>query len=433
MSGAERPSSVTRKALLRRMLPGAAVALAAPVVHAQSPVEIVFYHWQTGPAGRSLRGLLDEFQAANPGITVRDVFRQSDQITADVQSVAAARRPLDLAQVLGRNAHFIMANLPVVPLNEDPAVNAWLDRFAPNFLGLADAGGLVYGMPHSFGTPMTYVNLDLLEQAGVDPAALSPTWEQVTAAAIAVRERTGRAGIAHIQTANRDYGVMTLVMNNGGEYLSPDGRRALFNSAEGIEALQLWGDLVARHRVHPVANDQQLTAAFRAGQIAIHVNTSAGLRPTIAAAEGRFRIGILRCPLFGAKPRRVPASGAVLMMFAPDGPRRAATLRLIEYVSRRDIANRWARETGYMPLSRDPLEDPAMARYAREFPLVQPTIAQMTETVQTAVWAPNGAIEAQTEVSNLISALWAGRGTAAELAPATVQRMNAILARLNPA
>jgi hypothetical protein len=57
----------------------------------------------------------------------------------------------------------------------------------------------------------------------------------------------------------------------------------------------------------------------------------------------------------------------------------------------------------------------------------------MPDTVSTDVWAPNGAVEAQTEVSNLVSALWAGRGTAAELVPATVARMDAILSRLNPA
>jgi len=106
---------------------------------------------------------------------------------------------------------------------------------------------------------------------------------------------------------------------------------------------------------------------------------------------------------------------------------------MFEYLSRREVANLWSRETGYMPLSRDPLADPAMAQYVEQFPLVRSSIEQMPDTVGTAVWAPNGAIEAQIEVSNLVSALWAGRGPAAELVPPAVQRVNAILARLNPA
>ena len=192
---------ITRAALLRRALPASLGAglLPAPAVRAQAPIEITYYHWQTGVAGRSLRGLLDAFQAENPGILVRDIFKQSDQITAEIQSVVAARRPLDVAQVLGRNVLFIKANLPVVPLDEDRAAGEWLGRFAPNFLGLGDRGGRPYAMPHSFGTPVAYLNLDLLAQAGIStPPA---TWADATAAALAVRERTGRAGIAHIQTA----------------------------------------------------------------------------------------------------------------------------------------------------------------------------------------------------------------------------------------
>jgi hypothetical protein len=288
---------ITRAALLRRALPASLGAglLPAPAVRAQAPIEITYYHWQTGVAGRSLRGLLDAFQAENPGILVRDIFKQSDQITAEIQSVVAARRPLDVAQVLGRNVLFIKANLPVVPLDEDRAAGEWLGRFAPNFLGLGDRGGRPYAMPHSFGTPVAYLNLDLLAQAGIStPPA---TWADATAAALAVRERTGRAGIAHIQTGNRDYGVMTLVLANGGRYLSPDGRRALFNSPEGIAALQLWGDLVARHRVHPVANDQQLTAAFRDTRVGEPITVEGyfrradGRRTPVSLRIGAFLFG----------------------------------------------------------------------------------------------------------------------------------------------
>jgi hypothetical protein len=74
-----------------------------------------------------------------------------------------------------------------------------------------------------------------------------------------------------------------------------------------------------------------------------------------------------------------------------------------------------------------------MAQYLRDFPLVRHSIEQMADTVETARWAPNGAIESQIEVSNLVSALWAGRGPAAELVPPAIERINGILARLNPA
>jgi len=424
-----RTASIARRTLLGT---GAAL-LAAPALRAQTAVELVVYHYQTGGAARVFRQILDRFQAETPGITVRDIFKQSEQITAEVQAAIAARRPVDAAQVIGKNILFFTTNLPAAPINGDRAANEWLARYLPHFLDLGRVGDDVFALPHSYGTPQIYMNLDLFQQAGLDTDRAPATWDEVIAAAIRIRERTNRAGVAHLHAANKDYGTMLWVMNNGAEYLSKDGMRALFDDARGIEALQTWADLAVRHRVMPIATDQQWTAAFRAGQMGMYMTSSAGLRASVQAAEGRYRLGVAKYPTFGDRPRRVPASGAAMMMFAPAGARRVATVRMFEYLSRREIANLWSRETGYMPLSRDPLADPAMAQYVEQFPLVRSSIEQMPDTVGTAVWAPNGAIEAQIEVSNLVSALWAGRGPAAELVPPAVQRVNAILARLNPA
>jgi multiple sugar transport system substrate-binding protein len=416
----------------RSLLAGTASAVAcAGNAGAQQRTVITFMHYQTGGSGKVLRALLDEFQAANGDIEVRDIFRQSEQITAELQAAIAARRPIDVSQVIGKNIIFHLNNLPAVRINADPSAELWLGRYLPTFLDIGRVDRGIFAIPHSYGTPLLYINRDLFRQAGLDPAFNPTTWDEVTEAARQIVQRTGKGGVAQLHAANKDYGTMLMVTNAGATYLSRDGMRALFDSPEGIAALQLWQDLAVRHRVMPVATDQQWTAAFQAGQLAMYITSSAGLRSFVAAAEGRFELGVTNYPRFGDRPRRTPNSGAAIMVFAPEGPRRAASLRLLEYFSRREVANRWSRETGYMPLSVDPLADPEMARYAREFPLVRPSIDQMVETVDTDRWPAFGAIEAQTEIANMIDALWAGRGTAAELAPRTVARVNEILARAN--
>ncbi len=410
---------------------GAAAIGSATAARAQQRIAITFMHYQTGTPGKILRALLDAFQAENPDVEVRDVFRQSEQITAELQAAIAARRPVDVSQVIGKNIIFHLNNLPAVQINADPAADAWLARYLPTFLDIGRVGTRIYAIPHSYGTPLVYINRDLFRQAGLDPERSPRTWDDVVEAAKQIVQRTGKGGVAQLHAANKDYGTMLMVTNAGATYLARDGMRALFDSPEGIAALQLWQDLAVRHRVMPIANDQQWTAAFQAGQLGMYITSSAALRSFVAAAEGRFELGVANYPRFGERPRRTPNSGAAVMVFAPEGPRRTASLRLLEFLSRREIANRWSRETGYMPLSVDPLADPEMARYAREFPLVQPSIAQMAETVDTDRWPAFGAIEAQTEIANMIDALWAGKGTAADLAPRTVARVNEILARAN--
>jgi ABC-type glycerol-3-phosphate transport system substrate-binding protein len=52
----------------------------------------------------------------------------------------------------------------------------------------ATIDGKAYGLPETTGANALYINLDRIEQAGLDPAALPTTWEELVAAAQAVSE-----------------------------------------------------------------------------------------------------------------------------------------------------------------------------------------------------------------------------------------------------
>lgn len=103
-------------------------------------------------------------------------------------------------------------------------------------------------------------------------------------------------------------------------------------------------------------------------------------------------------------------------------------MALLRFISQKEVANRWSRESGYMPLIQDPLSDPAMAAYVADFPYVRPVIAQMAETIPTNVWPAKGTLEAQTEIRAMLDELWAGKRPAAEIVPEVVARVNAALA-----
>jgi ABC-type glycerol-3-phosphate transport system substrate-binding protein len=356
---------------------------------------------------------------------IKDIFSQSEQITADVQTALAARRPIDIATVIGKNIVHFISNTPAVALDEDPATATFLGNYLPSFLDIGRANGKVYAVPHAYGTPMLYYNKDLFRKAGLNPDAPPQTWDQLIEAAVTLQQKTGIAGLAHLHASMKDYGTMLFVMNAGSPYLNGNGTCALFDTPRGIAALQIWQDIAVKHKVMPVANDRQWTAAFMGGQLGMYITSSAGLEPTYQGTKGKFELGVGGYPRFAeGEPRRLPNSGAALMLYAPAGERRAASLKLLAYLAEPTVSNRWSRESGYMPLAKEPLADPEMAAYVAEFPLVKPVIAQMAETVPTAVWGEKGALEAQTIVSNLIDALWAGKGPANELVPPAVARMN---------
>ncbi|MEC9345969.1 MAG: ABC transporter substrate-binding protein [Pseudomonadota bacterium] len=401
-----------------------ALALSVSAMAAQA-VEITFYHYQQASLP-ALCAILDDFQAANPDITVKDVFKPSKTITADVQAALAAGRDVDVATVIGKNIIFFLNNTPAVPLNSD-GDSAWLDGYLPNLLDLGRVGEKIFAIPHAYGTPMIYYNKDIFREAGLDPETPPKTWDEVVAVARQIKARTGKAAVAHLQASMGDYGTMVMVTNAGSTYLTKDGTQAKFDDANGIAVLQMWQDL-AKDGLMPVAEDTQWTSAFMAGQMGIYITSSAALRTFADKTKGKFELGVGNYPLWKDQPRRVNNSGAALMLYAPEGERRVAALKLLKYLSRQEVSNRWSRETGYMPVIANPEADPAMKAYIESFPLVRPTIDQMAETVPTATWPAQGTLEAQTTVRAMLDELWAGNRPASEIVPEAVARINGFLA-----
>lgn len=402
-------------------------AVLAPAHSAQAETEITFYHYQTGNFD-ALRAIFDEFEAANPGIKVNDVFSQSQQITAEVQAALAANRPVDIATVIGKNIVFFLNNTDAVDMVEaSKGDTAWLDGYLPNFLDLGRAGDAIYAIPHAYGTPMVYYNKDILAKAGLDPETAPATWDQFLQMGKTISEETGMAGGAHLHASMGDYGTMVMVTNAGATYLNADGTRAEFDSPEGIAALQNWQDM-ASSGMMPIATDKDWSAAFMAGQMGMYITSSAALRGVVAAAKDKFELGVGNYPLFGDKPRRVSNSGGALMLYAPEGERRDAAMALLRFISQKRIANRWSRESGYMPVISDPLTDPDMKAYVDSFPFVVPVIDQMAETVPTNVWPAKGTLEAQTVIRAMLDDLWAGKRPASEIVPEAVAKVNDALA-----
>jgi len=189
--------------------------LLAAGVPATADTVITFYHYQAGSSYQAFRKILNGFEAEHPGIKVKDVFSQSEQITTDVQTALAARRPVDLATVIGKNVVYFLKNTPAVAINENSAKAGFLDNYLENFLDIGRAGEKIFAAPHAYGTPLIYYNKDLFRKAGLDPERPPRSWDEVIAAAKTIQEKTGAKGVSHLLASMKDYGTMLMVMNAG--------------------------------------------------------------------------------------------------------------------------------------------------------------------------------------------------------------------------
>lgn len=405
----------------------ATLAIAAVLVSVPAGAqEVQFWHYQTFGNQTALRQMLDGFEKET-GLKVRDTAKPPADLYAAAMVAAGVGRGPDIMQVFTRNIPALVTQMNGVPLTADPASREWLKNFLPSFLHMGTYNSTIYGVPHATGTPLMYYNKDLFKRAGLDPAKPPRTWAEVIEASRTLQAKTGKAGITVVHDA-LDFGANTMLMSNQAKMLSDDGKRVAFDDARGIEAMQTWQDLVVKHKVHPLGEANSMRSAFEAGEIGIRIDTSATLGRHIRGAKGKFELGVAQFPTWGDRPRSVPNSGSVVVVFAPEGQRRTNAFRLMAYMSRPAVSNEWSSVTGYMPVSADPLADPKMVEFYKQNPEYLPIVNQMKDTVPMVVWPAQHAGEIAIRMKNLVDDIWVNKAPAPDLVRATVDGINRLMA-----
>lgn len=413
---------VTRRSVVAGL---GAATLAAPVVRAQAPVTVTLWHYQTGNR-EALRAELDRFQAANPTIRVTDVLKNNETMATEIQAAALANRAPDIGQVLGRLVVGMIRGAGAQPLDGIPEGDALMRHILPNFLAIGRYRGRVYAVPHSFGTPIIYVNRDLFREAGLDPDRPPATWADMRVMAKQITERTRKIGL-YVAQGGRDVAAQQMMTNTGADMMNAELTRATFSTPETIEAMQLWQDMAQADRSYGLLTERELGALFMGGQIGMTIQSVATFQEAQRNAQGKWDLGTAPYPRWKALPRRVANSGSTMLVFSRDATRRAAAMKVLAYLMTPDTTNRWAVDSGYLPLDPNAGTSAVVRDYLVREPRWRVAVDQMADTIPTARWPGNRVVEIQIVIENMVQTLVQGRGRAADLVPAAERAVTAIL------
>jgi raffinose/stachyose/melibiose transport system substrate-binding protein len=154
----------------------AAPTEAAPTEAAAEPVTVEFYDLHINEPGRSLlQSIIDEFEAANPGVTIEWTNLENEALKTKIATEMQAGNPPDLFQswgggVLAQQVEAGMAR----PIDDDIA--DWKDTMNPGAMSIYQVDGVQYGIPYNFGLVGFWYNKDLFAEAGISEPAT--TWSQ---------------------------------------------------------------------------------------------------------------------------------------------------------------------------------------------------------------------------------------------------------------
>ena len=199
-----------------------------------------------------------------------DQFReQYPDVTLNLSEGSLDRQQLLTAVVSGNPPDLIYTNRDdlstyatrgaIVPLDECVAsMDIDLSQYRETALDQVTVGDQVYGIPEFFNTIVLILNNDALEEAGVTPDDVSTTdWDQLAE----VNQQLTKVEDGQLERIGFDPklpGFFPLwVRANGGQLLSDDGRTAMINSPEAVEALAYTVGLLE------AAGGNQEVSAFR--------------------------------------------------------------------------------------------------------------------------------------------------------------------------
>lgn len=112
-----------------------------------------------------------------------------------------------------------------------------IDNYLPGIYDATKIGDEVLGVPWYTSTSLLFMNKELVEEAGLNPANPPKTMTELREWAVQINEKTGKKGL----TVSPE---MKMFGNEGLPVISEDGKKALVNSPESIEMVTEYKKLI---------------------------------------------------------------------------------------------------------------------------------------------------------------------------------------------
>jgi sn-glycerol 3-phosphate transport system substrate-binding protein len=370
---------MSRRALLAALAAGGLAASAPALAGVPTEIELFFPVPVDGQLARDMTTMIKEFSNTHPGINATAVFTGSYDETL-IKTRAAMKAGKPPAAVI-MSANFILdlkienelTNLDALIKADGSSTDKFMSQFFPALHANAAIDRSVFAVPFHNSTPLLYVNVEHFNEAGLDTDRLPQTWDTLTAAALKLTKREGdkvtRWGI--MIPSNYDYlGWMmsALTMSNGGRYYNEEfGGEVYYDTPTMLGALTFWNDLVAKHKVHPAAEQKgpAVSTPFLSGNASMILLSTGSLTHVRSHAKFPYKVAFVPRNVRNA----VPIGGASLIIPAGvEGERLNSAWTLIKWMTSPEKNGWWSRATGYFAPNMAAYETPEMKEFLAKNP-----------------------------------------------------------------
>jgi len=242
----------------------------------EGPIELTFWSLFTGGDGEFFDAMIDEFNASQNEIFMKNDMVKFDNYYTKLTTALAAKTAPDVVVVHQANL------LNYVPSGSLLALDAYIDKETLNDYQEAPIQGSrfegkLYSLPFDVHPIVMYYNKDLLQKAGITNIPQSA--QELIDAAIKVKQATGKWGFAIDNTTGtyKAYTLtrlfMSMIAQQGGSLLEEKTNAPRFNNTMGEKSLLWLQQLVHTYKVNPTELDYDAAMnTFKLGDAAFYFN-----------------------------------------------------------------------------------------------------------------------------------------------------------------
>ena len=223
------------------LLVGIALGWGGGAKETAGPKSITLLTWNLPHYADTINQWIKEYQDANKGVTVNWVDKKGTELPTYFQTQLAAGSPPDVIDIQGALWYQYAADgilLDLTPyFQKEPEVK---NRFEKNILEAAsNFGGKYYMVPFYTPSSVLFYNKILFKEAGISEPP--KTMDEL----VAYAKKLTKGTVSGFLTLNFDWLYWPLFRANGVEILTPDGKKAAFNTPAAVQTLKTLAELTA--------------------------------------------------------------------------------------------------------------------------------------------------------------------------------------------
>jgi sn-glycerol 3-phosphate transport system substrate-binding protein len=369
----------------------------ADALKGKGQVDITFWHAMSGVNGQQLQKLVDQFDQQNKGkIKVTLNYKgQYDTALAAYKNSSTKQRP-DLMQMYDIGTRYMIDSKTVIPMQSFIDVDHYdASDLQPNIAGYYTVDKKLYSMPFNTSMPLLYINREAFQKAGLDPAKPPTTLDEIMADARKIKAAKGET--VQYGFGATLYGWFVEQWNASANKTICDadngrtGRAAKVTLATdtNIKLLQWWQKMVKDGLAMKLdSNTDNGDNAFSSGTVAIGLESTGSLGQFVqgaAAAKNPFTVATGYYPKVNASDTGGPIIGGASLwaMHKDDAAKERAAWELVKFLAGKQSQVAWHTSTGYFPISKAALDDPADQQWVKQKPQFATAIKQLEQTKLT--------------------------------------------------